>query len=245
MAVDFTGSDLDRALAAGPIAPGASVEGWALLNDDAGCPPELKAVSPLRMVIEEPEGRTGPRMTWGSSRCRPSRALDGGLLVRGKVVKTLGPGNARGAPLGFEAQLWATANALRGSMDAAEDRHIPLGRSFPDLKADYILANVCEDRRWKFGVPPVGTANFAWVQPIIPHLGEGESRRNIIEADLVDCMVVLPGQLFSSTQILACLWFLARDKKNGRFRDRYLVSKGEGRSPWWWLRSRRAGSAPW
>jgi len=125
-------------------------------------------------------------------------------------------------------------------MDTAEDRHIPLGLSFPDLKADYILANVREDRRWKFGIPPVGNANFAWVQPIIPHLaptglagfvlangsmsstqlGEGESRKNIIEADLVDCMVVLPGHLFSSTQILACLWFLARDKKNGRFRDR-------------------------
>ncbi|NPV82705.1 MAG: SAM-dependent DNA methyltransferase [Candidatus Aminicenantes bacterium] len=123
---------------------------------------------------------------------------------------------------------------------------------FPDLKADYILANppfnvsdwrgelLREDKRWKYGVPPVGNANFAWVQHIIYHLaptglagfvlangsmssnqsGEGEIRKNIIEADLVDCMVALPGQLFYSTQIPACLWFLARDKKNGRFRDR-------------------------
>ncbi|WP_287906693.1 class I SAM-dependent DNA methyltransferase [Chloroflexus sp.] len=115
---------------------------------------------------------------------------------------------------------------------------------FPDLKADYILANppfnmkewggerLREDRRWKFGVPPVRNANFAWVQHIIHHLsptgyagfvlangsmssnqsGEGEIRKNIIEADLVDCMVALPGQLFYSTQIPACLWFLARDK---------------------------------
>jgi type I restriction enzyme M protein len=116
---------------------------------------------------------------------------------------------------------------------------------FPDLKADFILANppfnvsdwggerLREDKRWKFGVPPVGNANFAWVQHIIHHLapsgvagfvlangsmssnqsGEGEIRKNIIEADLVDCMVALPGQLFYSTQIPACLWFIARDKR--------------------------------
>lgn len=123
---------------------------------------------------------------------------------------------------------------------------------FPDLKADYILANppfnvsdwrgelLREDKRWKYGVPPAGNANFAWVQHMIYHLaptglagfvlangsmssnqsGEGKIRKNIIEADLVDCMVALPGQLFYSTQIPACLWFLARDKKNARFRDR-------------------------
>lgn len=121
-----------------------------------------------------------------------------------------------------------------------------------DLKADYILANppfnssdwggerLRDDVRWKFGVPPAGNANFAWVQHFIFHLapvgiagfvlangsmssnqsGEGEIRRAIIETDLVDCMVALPGQLFYSTQIPACLWFLARDRKNGRFRDR-------------------------
>jgi type I restriction enzyme M protein len=122
---------------------------------------------------------------------------------------------------------------------------------FPDLKADYILANppfnvsdwrgdlLLMDQRWQFGVPPAGNANFAWVQHMVHHLaptglagfvlangsmssnqsGEGEIRKNIIEVDLVDCMVALPGQLFYSTQIPACLWFLARDKTNGRFRD--------------------------
>ncbi len=125
------------------------------------------------------------------------------------------------------------------------DRH-------PDLKADFILANppfnisdwggerLKEDKRWKYGVPPTGNANFAWVQHMIYHLapggiagfvlangsmssnqsGEGEIRKNIIEADLVDCMIALPGQLFYSTQIPACLWFLARDRKDGKFRDR-------------------------
>ncbi len=125
------------------------------------------------------------------------------------------------------------------------DRH-------PDLKADYVLANppfndsdwrgelLNDDKRWAYGVPPAGNANFAWVQHFIFHLaptglagfvlangsmssnqsGEGEIRKVIIEADLVDCMVALPGQLFYSTQIPVCLWFLARNKKNGRFRDR-------------------------
>ncbi|MBC7085451.1 MAG: SAM-dependent DNA methyltransferase [Methanomethylovorans sp.] len=97
-----------------------------------------------------------------------------------------------------------------------------------------------EDKRWQYGVPPASNANFAWVQHMIYHLaptgiagfvlangsmssnqsGEGDIRKNIVEADLVDCMVALPGQLFYSTQIPACLWFLSRDKKNHKFRDR-------------------------
>ena len=96
------------------------------------------------------------------------------------------------------------------------------------------------DKRWKFGTPPASNANFAWVQLFIHHLapngvagfvlangsmssnqsGEGDIRKNIVESDLVDCMVALPGQLFYSTQIPVCLWFVSRDKKNGRFRDR-------------------------
>ena len=97
-----------------------------------------------------------------------------------------------------------------------------------------------EDVRWKYGIPPAGNANYAWIQHFIHHLsptgtagfvmangsmststsGEGEIRRNTIEADLVDCMIAMPGQLFYTTQIPVCLWFVARDKKNGRFRDR-------------------------
>jgi type I restriction enzyme M protein len=124
--------------------------------------------------------------------------------------------------------------------------------AFKDLKADYILANppfndddwggdrLREDVRWKFGVPPTGNANFAWVQHFIHHLsptgmagfvlangsmssnqsGEGEIRHALVETDLVDCMVALPGQLFYSTQIPVCLWFLSRDKRNNRFKDR-------------------------
>jgi type I restriction enzyme M protein len=97
-----------------------------------------------------------------------------------------------------------------------------------------------EDGRWQFGIPPAGNANYAWLQHILHHLGpngtagvvlangsmsstqsgEGEIRKRMIEGDVVDCMIALPGQFFYSTQIPACLWFLARNKKNGRFRDR-------------------------
>jgi len=122
-----------------------------------------------------------------------------------------------------------------------------------DLKADYILANppfnisdwggdrLREDVRWKFGAPPVGNANYAWLQHIYHHLapngtagvvlangsmsssqsGEGDIRKAMLESDAVDCMVALPGQLFYSTQIPACLWFLARNKNPGNsLRDR-------------------------
>jgi type I restriction enzyme M protein len=127
-----------------------------------------------------------------------------------------------------------------------------LNDAHKDLKADFVIANppfndsdwkgemLREDIRWKYGTPPVGNANFAWVQHFIYHLapsgtagfvlangsmssntsGEGEIRKSIIEADLVDCMVSLPSQLFYNTMIPACLWFIARDKKNSKFRDR-------------------------
>jgi type I restriction enzyme M protein len=128
-----------------------------------------------------------------------------------------------------------------------------------DLKADYILANppfnvsdwsghlLRDDPRWQYGIPPLGNANYAWIQHFLYHLaphgtagfvmangslssnqsGEGDIRKNIIEADLVDCIVALPGQLFYTTQIPVCLWFLTRTKgerkaRNGLpgFRDR-------------------------
>jgi type I restriction enzyme M protein len=100
--------------------------------------------------------------------------------------------------------------------------------------------NLAEDVRWDYGTPPASNANYAWVQQFIHHLapngvagfvlangsmssnqsGEGEIRRRIIEADLVDCMVALPGQLFYTTQIPVCLWFIAKNRATGKFRDR-------------------------
>ena len=122
----------------------------------------------------------------------------------------------------------------------------------PDLQADFVMANppfnisnwggerLAADVRWKYGTPPAGNANFAWLQTIVHHLsptgtagvvlangsmssqqsGEGAIRRKLVEADLVDCMVAMPGQLFYATQIPVCLWILARDKEAGRLRRR-------------------------
>ncbi len=121
-----------------------------------------------------------------------------------------------------------------------------------DLKADYILANppfndsdwngelLRKDPRWKYGVPPTGNANFAWMQHMIYHLspkgimglvlangslssntsGEGEIRKSIVDADLIDCIVALPKQLFYNTGIPACLWFISRKKTGNGDRKR-------------------------
>jgi type I restriction enzyme M protein len=122
-----------------------------------------------------------------------------------------------------------------------------------DLRFDYVLANppfnvsdwggdrLREDGRWTYGAPPIGNANYAWLQHILWHLapngtagvvlangsmssaqsGEDVIRKAMVEADVVDCMVALPGQLFYSTQIPACLWFLSRNKNPGdKWRDR-------------------------
>lgn len=121
-----------------------------------------------------------------------------------------------------------------------------------DLKADYILANppfndsdwsgeqLRGDARWKYGEPPTGNANFAWMQHMIHHLSpkgimalvlangslasntsnEGEIRKNIIENDLVDCIVALPKQLFYNVGIPACLWFLSRKRSGNGDRKR-------------------------
>ena len=126
-----------------------------------------------------------------------------------------------------------------------DDQHLDLRADYvlanpPFNASDWRGDLLHEDQRWAYGVPPANNANFAWVQHFIHHVaphgqagfvlangsmssntsGEGAIRKAIIEADLVDCMVALPGQLFYSTQIPVCLWFLARDKRNHRFRDR-------------------------
>ena len=126
-----------------------------------------------------------------------------------------------------------------------DDRHPDLKADYilanpPFNVSDWGGERLRDDKRWEHGVPPTGNANFAWVQHMVHHMsprgtagfvlangsmssnqsGEGEIRKNLIEADLVDCMVALPGQLFYSTQIPVCLWFLARDRRGGKHRDR-------------------------
>lgn len=120
-----------------------------------------------------------------------------------------------------------------------------LNDAYPDLKADYILANppfnqsdwgqeiLQDDARWKYGVPPAGNANFGWMQHMLYHLaphgvmatvlangslssntsGEGEIRKNLIQNNLIECIVALPKQLFYNTGIPACIWFLRRERQ--------------------------------
>ena len=125
------------------------------------------------------------------------------------------------------------------------DQHPDLKADFilanpPFNVSDWGGQRLTDDKRWQYGAPPPRNANFAWVQHIVHHLaprgtagfvlangsmssnqsGEGKIRKNLIEAELVDCMVALPGQLFYSTQIPACLYFLSRNRRNGKYRDR-------------------------
>lgn len=141
--------------------------------------------------------------------------------------------------------------AIRGIDANIEQGDTFMNDKFPELKADYILANPpfnvsdyninkAETHKWKYGIPPTGNANYAWLQHFVSKLApngtagivlangsmssdiatEGEIRKNMIEADVVDCMVSLPAQLFYNTQIPACLWFLSRNKTNSKFRNR-------------------------
>ncbi len=140
-----------------------------------------------------------------------------------------------------------------------------LNDAHKDLKADFVIANppfndsdwsgelLRADGRWKYGAPPAGNANYAWIQHFLYHLspggiagfvlakgsltskssGEGEIRKALIEARLVDCIVNLPAKLFLNTQIPACLWFLSRNKANGGYRSRtdeilFIDARNEG-----------------
>ena len=139
------------------------------------------------------------------------------------------------------------------------DRHPDLKADYILANPPFNVSNwggerLADDKRWVHGVPPKGNANFAWVQHMVHHLaptgvagfvlangsmssqasGEGEIRKNLVEANLVDCMIALPGQLFYSTQIPVCLWFLARNRANGKFRGRrdevlFIDARNEGK----------------
>lgn len=194
----------------------------------------------------------------------------GGMFVQSeKFVEAHGGRRSDIAIWGQESNstTWRLCNmnlAIRGIEGNIGSHHADTFRQdiHKDLKADFILANppfnvsdwkgelLREDVRWRYGTPPVGNANFAWVQHFIHHLapngitgfvlangsmssnqsGEGEIRKNIIEADLVDCMIALPGQLFYTTPIPACLWFIARNKSGqpSPAALRHPLPEGEG-----------------
>ena len=169
-------------------------------------------------------------------------------------------GGKRGQVAVYGQELSASTRKLACMNLAIRGIDYDLGKSYgntfhddqhPDLRADYVLANppfnvkkwgadkLPKDARWKYGVPPDGNANYAWLQHMIARLsadgragtvlangsmtttsgGEGEIRTSMVKNDLVECMVALPGQLFANTQIPACLWFLSKNKGRGKRGD--------------------------
>ncbi len=182
----------------------------------------------------------------------------GGMFVQSERFVREHQGNVRNLSIfGQESNPTTLRLARMNLAIRGIDAKLELGDTFlddrhPDLKADFILANppfnvsdwngelLLQDARWQYGIPPVGNANYAWLQQFAYKLspsgtaavvmangsmnsntsGEGDIRRSMIEGGIVDCMVALPGQLFYNTQIPVCLWILARDRTNHKFRDR-------------------------
>jgi len=181
----------------------------------------------------------------------------GGMFVQSERFVREHQGNVRNLSIfGQESNPTTLRLARMNLAIRGIDAKLELGDTFlddrhPDLKADFILANppfnvsdwngelLRQDARWQYGIPPVGNANYAWLQQFAYKLspsgtaavvmangsmnsntsGEGDIRRSMIEGGIVDCMVALPGQLFYNTMIPVCLWILARDRTNHKFRD--------------------------
>ena len=185
----------------------------------------------------------------------------GGMFVQSEKFVTQHQGNLNDISIyGQESNqtTWRLAKmnlAIRG-IDSSQVKWNNEGSfmndAHKDLKADFVIANppfndsdwsgdqLRTDGRWKYGTPPPGNANYAWIQHFLYHLnpsgiagfvlakgslttkssGEGDIRKALIEARLVDCIVNLPAKLFLNTQIPACLWFLSRNRENGEFRNR-------------------------
>lgn len=184
----------------------------------------------------------------------------GGMFVQSSEFVTAHGGKRENLSIygqEFVATTWRLAKmnlAIRGiDANLGERAEDSFHRDhFPDLRADFILANppfnkddwfsdaLRDDIRWAYGLPPTGNANFAWVQHFVHHLapngaagfvlangslsskqsGEGDIRRQLVEADLVDCIVSLPEKLFFNTGIPVCLWFLAKHRHGNGHRAR-------------------------
>ena len=150
--------------------------------------------------------------------------------------------------------------AIRG-IDADIRREDTLqADQFPDMKFDYILANppfnisdwgqerLSNDARWKYGLPPKGNANYAWIQHIVHHLertgvtgfvmangtmtsnasGEGDIRRKMIEDGIVDAIVAMPAKLFFNVTLPCCLWFISRDRENRKDKTLFIDARELG-----------------
>ena len=209
----------------------------------------VEMLEPYKGRVYDPACGSGGMFVWSEKFVEEHSGRMGDLAIYGQELNetTWRLGKMNMAIRGIDADL------RRG--DTLHDD------KFPDLKADYIIANppfnisdwgqeqLINDIRWKYGTPPKGNANYAWIQHFIHHLsptgtagfvlangsmssqssGEGEIRKNLIEADLVDAIVTLPGQLFFNTGIPACLWFISRNRTNRSGKTLFIDGRNLGK----------------
>lgn len=209
----------------------------------------VEMLEPYRGRIYDPACGSGGMFVWSEKFVQEHSGRAGDIAIYGQELNET---------------TWRLAKmnmAIRG-IDADLRRGDTLhDDKFPDLKADYIIANppfnisdwgqeqLQNDIRWKYGLPPRGNANYAWIQHFIHHLapagtagfvlangsmssqssGEGEIRKKLLEADLVDAIVTLPSQLFFNTGIPACLWFISRDRGNRSGKTLFIDGRNLGK----------------
>ena len=209
----------------------------------------VEMLEPYRGRIYDPACGSGGMFVWSEKFVQEHSGRAGDIAIYGQELNET---------------TWRLAKmnmAIRG-IDADLRRGDTLhDDKFPDLKADYIIANppfnisdwgqeqLQNDIRWKYGLPPRGNANYAWIQHFIHHLaptgtagfvlangsmssqssGEGEIRKKLLEADLVDAIVTLPSQLFFNTGIPACLWFVSRNRTNRSSKTLFIDGRNLGK----------------
>jgi len=209
----------------------------------------VEMLEPYRGRIYDPACGSGGMFVWSEKFVQEHSGRAGDIAIYGQELNET---------------TWRLAKmnmAIRG-IDADLRRGDTLhDDKFPDLKADYIIANppfnisdwgqeqLQNDIRWKYGLPPRGNANYAWIQHFIHHLaptgtagfvlangsmssqssGEGEIRKQLLEANLVDAIVTLPSQLFFNTGIPACLWFVSRDRANRSGKTLFIDGRNLGK----------------
>lgn len=209
----------------------------------------VEMLEPYRGRIYDPACGSGGMFVWSEKFVQEHSGRAGDIAIYGQELNET---------------TWRLAKmnmAIRG-IDADLRRGDTLyDDKFPDLKADYVIANppfnisdwgqeqLQNDIRWKYGLPPRGNANYAWIQHFIHHLapagtagfvlangsmssqssGEGEIRKELLEADLVDAIVTLPSQLFFNTGIPACLWFVSRNRTNRSSKTLFIDGRNLGK----------------
>lgn len=209
----------------------------------------VEMIKPYRGRVYDPACGSGGMFVWSEKFVREHAGRIGDLAIYGQELNET------------TWQLAKMNMAIRGIEADIRRGDTLLDDQLPDLKADFIMAkppfnisdwgqsHVQDDIRWKYGLPPNGNANFAWLQHIIYHLsvqgvagvvlangsmssqmgGEGEIRKNLVLNNLVDCIVTLPDKLFFNVAIPCCLWFVSRDRANRHGKVLFIDGRNLGK----------------